>query len=116
MGTELITAESNWNTKRYFDYFANGGNYGQMNQARLRPLADGWEKDGLITEAGRLEIEDQFKLTTREVLNVVPGFSVIRGWGIDTLIDLEEREELEAHIIDALAVPLDSWRETLRGG
>ena len=116
VSTYVIKAESNWNTKRYFDYFANGRNFGQMDQARLLHVADDWEKEGLITAAGRSEIEDQFISTKRKTLNVVPGFSVIRGWRLDTVIELEKREELKAHVIDALAAPLDTWGETLRGG
>ena len=116
MSSYVIRAETNWNTERYFDYFANGGNYGQMGRARLLPLAQRWERDGLITGQGLVAIEKQFKSTKRRTLNVVPGFSVIRRWAVDTLIELEERKELEAHFNDALAVPLDSWGETLRGG
>lgn len=44
----------------------------------------------------------------------VPGFAVIRGWNLETVIELEERGELESRLIDALAVPLESWGESLQ--
>ena len=113
MSTYVIEAESNWETARYFDYFKHEGPYGQMDLATLVTLAEGWENDGLITDTGRSEIEYQFNATERTTLNIVPGFSVIRGWSLNTVIDLEERGEgqLEAHIIDALAAPLDTWEK-----
>ena len=109
----VIEAKTNWNTERYFDYFTNYEHYGQKNRAQLLPLAESWEQEGLITGTGRSEIEYQFNETRRRTLNVVPGFSVIREWGLDTVIELEESEELEAHLIEALAAPLDSWNESL---
>ena len=109
----VIRAKTNWNAERYFDYFTNEARYGQMDQERLLPLAESWEQDGLITQRGQSDIEYQFNETNRTTLNVVPGFSVIREWRLDDVIELEERGELEAHLIDALAAPLESWGETL---
>lgn len=113
MGSYVVKAKTNWNTERYFDYFANDKHYGQMNREQLLPLGESWEQDGLITGTGRGEIEYQFNETRRRTLNVVPGFSVIREWRLRTVIELEERGELEAHLIDALAAPLESWNESL---
>lgn len=110
----VIRATTNWNAERYFDYFANEAQYGQMKRERLLPLAERWEQDGLITQAGRSDIEYQFNETNRTTLNVVPGFSVIREWKLDDVIKLEERGELEAHLIEALGAPLESWGETLQ--
>ena len=113
MNRHLIWAGTNWETARYFDYFADGRCYGQMNRARLVPLAQQWENEGLITREDRSNIEDQFNSTRRETLNVIPGFSISRDWDLRTVIDLEEKEILEEYVIDALATPLESWRETL---
>ena len=110
----VIRATTNWNAEQYFDYFANEAQYGQMKRERLLPLAERWEQDGLITKTGRSDIEYQFNETNRTTLNVVPGFSVIREWKIEDVIDLEEQGELEAHLIEALAAPLESWGERLR--
>lgn len=110
----VIRATTNWYAEQYFDYFANEAQYGQMKRERLLPLAERWEQDGLITKTGRSDIEYQFNETNRTTLNVVPGFSVIREWKLDDVIDLEERGELEAHLIEALAAPLESWGETLQ--
>lgn len=74
----------------------------------------------LIRSADREKIEAEFNNTKRQSLNVVPGFLVSREWDLDTVIELEEREEEELEeeglkelIIDALAVPLATWGETL---
>ena len=110
----LINAKTTWVTDRYFDYFAGGqSSYGQMDEATLIPLAKQWENEGLITSDDLRKLQYQFNSTKRKTLNVIPGFSVSREWNLDTVIDLEERRELENHIIDALKTPLDSWRETL---
>ena len=114
MNTHLIWAETAWAIARYFDYFADGQLQmcGQMNEARLVPLAEQWEDEGLITREDRGKIEGQFNSTKRETLNVIPGFSVSRVWNLNTVIELEEHGELEADIINALATPLKSWGET----
>ncbi len=114
VNTHLIWAESSWENDRYFDYFfGNQQSYGQMNHEKLAPLAEKWENEGLITSVDRTDIEYQFNSTKRETLNVIPGFSVCRVWKLNTATDLEERGQLESHIIGALAAPLDSWGETL---
>ena len=116
MNTQLILADTTWETDRYFDYFAESQLYGQMNQARLVPWARKWEKEGLITGKAREDIEYQFNHTRRETLNVIPGFCVYRVWDLNTVIKLEENEKLEDEIIDALVTPLESWKETLEAG
>ena len=113
MNKHLIWAETTWAVARYFDYFANGEMYGQMNEAALVPLAEEWEDGGLVTREDRSEIEGQFNSTNRETLNVIPGFSVSRVWNLNAVIELEERGELQADIINALTTPLKSWGETL---
>ncbi len=113
MNKHLFWAETTWGTSRYFDYFEDGQFYGQMDQASLVPLADQWEKQRLITREDLGKIEYQFNFTKRKTLNVIPGFSVSQEWNLNTVIDLEEGEELEARVIDALTTPLSSWGETL---
>lgn len=115
MRKHLIWAETRCTPEEYFDYFADEQpyGYGQMNQAELVPLAKQWENEGLITRADRKEIEYQFNSTNRGTLNVIPGFEVYRVWDLNTVIELEERVELETTIIDALAAPLKSWGEIL---
>ena len=114
MNKHLIWTETTWAIARYFDYFADAQLqlYGQMNEARLVPLAEQWEDEGLITREDRGKIEGQFNSTKRETLNVIPGFSVSRVWNLNTVIELEEQGELEADIINALAIPLKIWGET----
>ena len=106
-------AYTNWATDTYFDHFADGELCGQMNQAELVPLAQQWEKEGLISGKDRGDIEYQFNSTRRDTLNVIPGFCVYRAWDLSTVIKLEETGNLEGEIIDALATPLDIWGETL---
>ena len=113
MNTHLIFAETNWGTDRYFDYFAGGQFYGQMDQATLVPLAERWKTDGIITGEVRRKLEYQFNFTKRTTLNVIPGFSVCREWDLSAVIDLEEKGKLEEHVINALAAPLSTWEETL---
>ena len=113
MNRHLIWADTNWATDTYFDHFADGELCGQMNQAELVPLAQQWEKEGLISDKDRGDIEYQFNSTRRDTLNVIPGFCVYRAWDLSTVIKLEETGNLEGEIIDALATPLDIWGETL---
>ncbi len=112
MSRHLIWAETTTSIADYFDYFSDG-NFGQMDRAKLIPLAGEWKAMGLITCEDQEEIKDQFNSTRRETLNVIPGFSVSRAWKLDDVIDLEERCELETCIIDSLATLLTSWGETL---
>ena len=108
-----IGARTAWETRDYLDYFSDQSSYGRMDRDRLLSLAEQWAREGLITSEDLDKIRDLFRNTNIQSLNVVPGFSVSREWDIDTVIDLEEREELEEYIIDALATPLATWRETL---
>ncbi|MYC81118.1 MAG: hypothetical protein F4X19_03360, partial [Acidobacteria bacterium] len=65
MNKHLIWTDTDWPTDRYFGHFADGKLYGQMNQTRLVPLIQQWEKIGLITGKNRGDIEYQFKSTRR---------------------------------------------------
>ena len=109
----LIWAETDLETREYFDRFSDGSLYGKKSRDELLCLVKQWEHDRLISSEGRREIEAEFNNATKQSLNVVPGFSVSREWDLKTVIDLEEREELEKYIIDALATPLATWGETL---
>lgn len=109
----LIWAGTDWETCKYLDYFSDESSYGQMDRDNLLPLAEQWEREGLIRSEDRDKIKGQFSNTKRLNLNVVPGFSVSREWDLDTVIELEERRELEAYIIDTLATPLATWGERL---
>ncbi len=109
----LIWAGTDWETCEYLDYFSDKSSYGQMDRDDLLPLAEQWEREGLIRSEDRDKIKGQFSNTKRRNLNVVPGLSVSREWDLDTVIELEERRELEAYIIDTLATPLATWGETL---
>lgn len=112
VSTPLISAKQTWPTDRYFDYFSNEELYGQKNIATLVPLVKQWESEGIITSDDLDKLNALFD-KNYSTLNVNPGFSVSREWNLDTVIDLEERRELENHIIDALKAPLASWGEIL---
>ena len=116
----LIWAETAWETRAYFDHFSDGSLYGKRDRDKLLRLVKKWEREHLICSADREKIEAEFNNTKRQSLNVVPGFLVSREWDLDTVIELEEREEEELEeeglkelIIDALATPLATWGETL---
>ena len=109
----IWAAETTWETREYFDYFSDGSLYGKRDRDKLLCLAKQWEREHLISLADREKIEAEFNNTKRQSLNVVPGFLVSREWDLNTVIELEEQEELEACIIAALAAPLETWRETL---
>ena len=115
MGNDLVRAETALGIREYFDHFSESSSYGQRSADRdtLSPLADQWEHEGLISSADRKKIEDEFINTNRKNINIIPGFSIYREWDLDRVIKLEEREELEEYIIDALATPLATWGETL---
>ena len=110
--SHLIWAGTEWEPDRFFDYFsADNPHYGQMNRRDLVPLANEWEKEGLIHREDRRKIEYQF--TKKKTLNVIPGFSVSREWSLDEAINLENSKKLEAEIIKAVGISLNSWGETL---
>ena len=110
----LIWADdTTWETRAYFDLFSDGSLYGKRDRDKLLCLVKQWEREHLISLADREKIEAEFNNTKRQSLNVVPGFLVSREWDLNTVIELEERGELEECIIDALAAPLATWGETL---
>ena len=98
MNTHLIWAETNCAPDRYFDYFADGQLYGQMDEARLIPLAQRWANEGFVTREDQSKIKNQFTSTKRKTLNVIPGFSLSREWNLNTVIGLEDREN-SMHIL-----------------
>ncbi|MXX15433.1 MAG: hypothetical protein F4Z86_18650 [Gemmatimonadetes bacterium] len=114
-GSQLVQDETTWEIQRYLDHFSDSSNYGQRNAVRdqLTPLLELWECEGLISLAKRTEIENEFINTGREHINIIPGFTVFQEWDLDTVIELEEREELEECIIAALDAPLKTWGEAL---
>ena len=113
MSKGLIWAETDLETREYLDRFSDGSLYGKKCRDELLCLAKQWEYDRLISSEGRREIEAEFNERKRQSLNVIPGFSVSREWDLKTVIDLEERGELEKYLIDVLATPLATWGETL---
>ena len=109
----LIWAKTALETREYLDRFPERSLYGPMIWDRLLPLADQWKREGLIMVEDLDEIRNLYENKNYPSLKVVPGFSVSREWDSDTVIDLEERGELEKCIIDALATLLATWGETL---
>ena len=100
--------------QEYMDYFSNEASYGQRTADRgLLPFIELWEYKGFISSENSAEIETQFINTNRNHINITPGFSVSREWNLATIIELENRRELEACILDALTSPLATWGETL---
>ena len=110
--SHLIWTTTDWETRGYLDHFSAESSYGQMDRGILLPLAEQWEREGLIRSEDRDKIKDEFSSTKRRSLNVVPGFSVSREWALNTVVKLEEQGKLEACIIDALATLLATWGET----
>ena len=112
--THLVWSETTLGIQEYLDHFSDDKAYGQRRaDCTLLPLLDSWEREGFISLEKRTEIEDKFINTGRTRINIIPGFSVSREWDLNTVIELEERGELEECIIDALAAPLATWGETL---
>lgn len=113
-GTKLIWVVTAWENSRYLEYFFSDDKpYGRKRWHELSPLIEEWECSELIGPGYRRQIQNQQDGTSREYLDVNPEFSVSRIWNLDTVIKLEERGILESSIVDALAIPLASWGETL---
>ena len=108
-----IKEENTLPIDRYFKYFENDQQYGQMDKETLIPLAEQWKEMGIITGVTIQKLQEQFNIKNRTTLNVIPGFSVSRTWKLDTVIELEEQGKLEKHIIQSLDTALDTWGETL---
>ena len=113
IGTHLIWANTTLSKDQYFKYFAQGGTFGKKSRLELKILAMNWEELGLISAANRGELEYQFNSTTRETLNVIPGFGLYRSLDVKELIDLEEKGKLEAHLMKVIDEPLSTWNEAL---
>lgn len=114
MGTKLIWGTTDWKTRRYLEYFFSGGRpYGRKRWDELSPLVAEWKCQGLISSRNWEDIESQRSETNREYLEINPEFEVYREWNLDEVIELEEQGKLEAHVIDALAMPLATWEEHL---
>ena len=103
-------------TPDYLNYFFSGQRpYSRKTWNELLPLAAEWERQGLVRSQAREWIENEHNTTKKKTLDVNPEFSVYRDWEPDELIELEEQGHgrLEAHIMDALEVPLATWGEQL---
>ena len=107
----LIWAETELDTPDYLNFFSNSSRYGQKKKDELLRLSNQWARKGVISSEDCDKIKDEFSKTERSTLNVVPGFSVYREWDLDTVIELEDRKELESSIIEALLRVLKTWRE-----
>ena len=101
-------------THSYLNAFFSGQRpYSQKYWDELLHLAENWERQGFISSQDRNWINTQYRETNRRSLNVNPEFSVYQDWKPDKLIELEEQGGLEAHVMDALEVPLATWGEQL---
>ena len=122
--TPLFGSGTSLNARRHLEYFFSGnrrpyGRYyfpgnGRGAQRELTPpLLDSWQRDGVISTEARAQIEHQRDNTERQSIDLKPGFWVYRIWELSEVFELEDQGKLEAHIIQALAVPLATWSETL---
>ena len=109
----LIWAETELDTRDYLDFFSDSSRYGRKTKDELLRLSNQWARKGVINSEDCDKIKDQFSKTERSTLNVVPGFSVYREWDLDTVIELEDRKELDSSIIEALLRLLKTWGEKL---
>lgn len=109
----LIWGETELDTRDYLNFFSKSSTYGQKKKDELLRLSNQWARKGVISSEDCDKIKDEFSTTERSYLNVVPGFSVYREWDLDTVIELEDRKELESSITEALLRPLNTWGEEL---
>lgn len=111
-GTKLHWATTDWNSETYLNYFFNEErSYGRKYLRELTELLELWSENGLIGHDDRLEIER--KIQNRAFLDVNPEFWLYSELDSDTVINLENQDNLEAHLIESLAVPLATWGENL---
>lgn len=99
-------------TRPYGRYYFPGN--GREAQRELPPpLIERWLRDGVISPEARMNIENQRDNTGCQSIDLKPGFWAYRTWELNEVIELEEQGELEAHIMQALDIPLATWGETL---
>ena len=111
-GPKLFWAATTCDTRSYLNYFFSGERlYGRKYWEELLPLIEQWENQGLVGPEDRNTIEHI--RGNRTFLDVNPEFMVYRDWCLDEVIELEEQGRLEAHILEALAIPLETWGEAL---
>ena len=111
-GTKLLWVSSPCGTPDYLDYFFSGERpYGRKQWNELVPLIEQWGHQGIIGP------EDQDRIEhvrgNRTTFDINPEFGIYRDWDRDTMMRLEDQEQLPADIIDALVAPLKAWGETL---
>ena len=118
MGQKFFWAATTCGTRAYLNYFFSGRPYGNYryetpypSKRLLLPLIEQWERKGILGPEDRNKIERT--RGDRTVINVNLEFSVYRDWCPDDVIELDEQGCLEAHIIEALAIPLATWGEEL---
>ena len=112
MQTKLLWVTSPRGTPKYLDYFFSEKKpYGKKRRDESIPLIEQWEQQGIIDPEDNNRIKHE--MGKRKTLDVNPEFAVYREWDRDTVMRLEHQGQLVAHIIDALAVPLATWGETL---
>ena len=121
--TSLFESGTSLDAPGHLEYFFAGarpygryyfpGNGGNAQRELTLPLIERWQRDGVISPEARRNIENQRDNTRHQSIDLKPGFWVYRTWEPDEVIKLEEQGKLEAHIMQALAIPLATWGETL---
>lgn len=119
--TALFGSETSLDTRGHLEYFFSGarpyGKYffpgtGKEGKRELTPaLIERWQRTGVISLEAQNRIEEHSK--NRTFIDFKPGFWVYRIWELGEVIELEERGQLEAHIMQALDTPLGTWGEEL---
>ena len=121
MGKKFFWPVTTCEAPLYLNYFFSGERpYGKKRyQEELLPLIAQWQHNGILPQGEPDRIENaqgrslHGKRGNKNVIFVNPEFMVYRRWSRNTVIELEEQGALEAHIIDALGIPLATWEETL---
>lgn len=76
-------------------------------------MMESWQRRGEINLETRGKIEWHRHNTNFGFLDFKPGFWVYRTWEGNDVIRLDDQGCLEAHLIQALAIPLGTWGEHL---
>jgi hypothetical protein len=116
MNTHLKWADSLLGAREYLEYWSSDhSRYAQikrnddLDESRFRA----WIQDGVFAESDLPELVSCFGSTTRQTLNVCPGFKLAFRWQIDKAEDLDKRCKFTKALKDVVSEALATWGDTL---
>lgn len=85
----------------------------QFEKDSLTEYIEDLRVHNLISTTDGKKLKENFSETNRSYLNMIPGFQVTYDWPLSEVIELEDKDMLEATLIEALQFCLSTWGEEI---